>query len=120
MCLVLDGAAYMRLRALMVDLTLYKCRWEASCNPWKLGEGVVEHPSQTATHHADMEPIAVPQMEHAEVKVKRRQARSIEVGAADLAGMTICQFDGGAAQRLGFSGVLVWGPSGELWGARAC
>ena len=88
--MVLDGAAHMRLRALMVDFTLYKCRWEASRNPWKLGEGVVEHPSQTATHHADVEPIAVPKMIHAEVKVRRRQAQSIEEGAADLAGMTIC------------------------------
>ena len=41
------------------------------------------------------------------------------MGEKDLAGMTICQFDGGAAQRLGVGGVLVWGPSGELWGAKA-
>ena len=71
-CVVLDGAAHLRLRALLVDLTLYRCRWEAGFNPWKLGAEVVEHPSQAATRPDDVEPIAVPQMLHAEVKVKRR------------------------------------------------
>ena len=71
-CVVLDSSAHMRLRALMVDLTLYRCRWEAAWNPWKLGEGVIEHPSQTSTHSADVEPLAVPQMIHADVKLRRR------------------------------------------------
>ena len=41
---VLDRDAHLRLRALIVDLSLYKVRWEVKQNKWKLGGEVVEFP----------------------------------------------------------------------------
>ncbi len=37
---ILDQAAHLHLRALIVDLALYKVRWEAVGNPWQFGEEV--------------------------------------------------------------------------------
>ena len=41
---ILDKGAHLRLRALMVDLTLYNCVWVAGGNDWKLGKSMVERP----------------------------------------------------------------------------
>lgn len=58
-------------------------------------------------------------MMHEDITIKRRGTRSIEVGKEDLTGHVICQFDGGSAAKMGFGGVLIWGPTGQLWIAKA-
>jgi hypothetical protein len=115
---LLDKEAHLRLRGLLVDLSLYKCEWQVGQNDWKLGERVIENKIADAPL-ADIEPINVPVMIHADVTIKRKTARSVEVGAADLEGHVLCQFDGGSASRLGTGGMLIWGPSGKLWYASA-
>lgn len=42
--LVLDRDAHMRLRALLIDLTLYRCQWKAGVNQWKFGAEVLRRP----------------------------------------------------------------------------
>ena len=82
---VADTAAHLRLRALLVDLSLYKVRWEAGPNQWQLGEEVAAR-EQLASD----EKIAPPVMEHADVIVKRAAAKGYTLeDMAATAGHTI-------------------------------
>ncbi len=66
----MDQAAHLRLRALLVDLALYKVRWEAGGNPWQLGEEVAAR-GEVAAEDVVLPPI----MQHADVVVKRTSAK---------------------------------------------
>lgn len=61
---VLDKESHLRLRALMVDLQLYRCEWKAGYNPWKLGQELVEYPDSSDTSAETTAPPCPPVMEH--------------------------------------------------------
>ena len=45
MAVVLDEEAHLRLRALMIDLEMYKTEWKVGKNEWRIGEGIIEVPT---------------------------------------------------------------------------
>lgn len=72
---ILDKSAHLRLRALAVDLTLYKVEWAAGRNVWTLGEDLVQ--LQETDVPLTTEKLVVPAMQHAPVQLKRPNARSL-------------------------------------------
>ncbi len=112
---IADSAAHLRLRALLVDLSLYKVKWEAGPNHWQLGEEVAARQKL-----AEDDKIAPPVMEHADIIVKRAVAKGYTLeDMTAAAGHTIVQFDGGAASKVGTGGSLLWGAQGHLLAAWA-
>ncbi len=63
---VLDQGAHLRLQALLVDLTLYRVKWEIGRNKWRWGEEVA---AGQVLHEEDQ--VDVPIMKHKHVVIKR-------------------------------------------------
>ena len=69
MATILDQGAHLRLRALMVDLEMYKTQWKAGINEWKIGESLIEVPSASLTHDPVQNPT-IPYITHAAHHIK--------------------------------------------------
>ncbi len=105
---ILDQAAHLRLRALVVDLALYKVRWEAGGNPWQFGEEVAARQDV-----AEEDIVQAPEMQHADVVVKRASAKGYTLEDMRPAqGHVVVQFDGGATGKVGNGRTLLWGAQG--------
>jgi hypothetical protein len=63
---IADREAHLRLRALLIDLSLYRVRWEAGDNPWQLG---MEVAARDQLEPDDI--ISPPHMDHADIIIKR-------------------------------------------------
>jgi hypothetical protein len=74
---ILDRGAHLRLRALMIDLEMYKTQWKTGTNEWKIGENLIEVPNQDPTHDPD-HTSTVPYMSHTTLTLKRPSAKSYE------------------------------------------
>ena len=69
-----DKASHLRLQALLVDLSLYKVKWSCAPNLWRFGDEVAAREAVAAD-----DVVEPPTMEHVEVVVKRKAARSYTV-----------------------------------------
>jgi hypothetical protein len=108
---ILDKGAHLRLRALMVDLEMYNTQWKAGINEWKIGESLIEVPSESPTHDPVQNPT-IPYITHTAIILKRPSSKSYEVTEGSEKGRVVVSFDGGAAKSLGFGGFLVWAATG--------
>jgi hypothetical protein len=108
---VLDQDAHLRLRALMIDLEMYKTQWKAGINGWRIGEGLIEVPAGDPVHDPAQN-STIPLMTHTNIVLKRPSSKSYKVAEGTEEGRIVVQFDGGAAKALGFGGFLVWAATG--------
>ena len=58
-------------------------------------------------------------MKHEDVKLKRKQLKSMEAEEDDCKGVAVLTFDGGSRSKLGTGGFTCWAPSGKLRAAVA-
>ena len=70
MAVVLDQDAHLRLRALMIDLEMYKTQWKAGINEWRIGEGLIEVPAGDPVHDPAQN-STIPLMTHTNIVLKR-------------------------------------------------
>jgi hypothetical protein len=113
---ILDKQHHIRLRALLIELHMYRVEWVVGENKWELGGPVFRrscYSEETPTGER------IPQMLHETVKLKRPNQVSLET-LEEVPGSTyILQFDGGTTKELGVGGYLVWNPGGLLIAAQA-
>jgi hypothetical protein len=71
---ILDRNQHIRLRALLVELSLYKVEWVCEYNRWAFGEGLIEAVSDPGG--CTVSTLPTPVMKHKEVQLKRPGAVS--------------------------------------------
>jgi hypothetical protein len=85
---ILDQGAHLRLRALMVDLEMYKTQWKAGKNEWRIGENLIEVPDGDPTHDPAHNPTT-PYLTHSTITLKRPSAKSYEVAEGQEKGRVV-------------------------------
>lgn len=72
--LVLDKSTHIRLRALLVELHMYRVTWEVGENPWELGGAMFRKNCDPDKELSEVQP---PRMMHQEVTLKRPSQISV-------------------------------------------
>jgi hypothetical protein len=80
----MDRSQHLRLRALLLELALYKVVWQRGNNVWKLGGPIIEIPTDSFV--AVTEEVKVPVMEHKDEVLRRPTSKSIELKHEDTTG----------------------------------
>jgi hypothetical protein len=61
----------------MIDLEMYKTQWKTGVNEWKIGESLINVPTEDPIHDPT-HILPIPYMSHTTITLKRPSARSYE------------------------------------------
>ena len=105
-----DPHLHARLRALIVDLSVYRVKWEVGRSVLDIEGEILDHKS--LLEGTKQEPFELKRIEHKEVVIKRpATTRKLPATLEEQPHWTMF-FDGGSASRLGTGGWLLFNPGG--------
>ena len=104
--LLASEEVHLKVRAMVIEMALYNCKWMTGENPWALGGALVEVPtSDTGAVQVEGSPVT---WTHKPTTLKMPIAAAGEPPSLQCPGPVTAYFDGGSGQRLGTGGFCVW------------